>query len=94
MGTQTGDVATAVQKARETRKRMRQLGAPEVGEVALLAAVFDLHLRLEALEKRAAAQSQERERELINSNAINAAVTPQGVGRITDNVTNRKPGLR
>jgi hypothetical protein len=60
MSTQTGEEATAVQKARETRRRMRQLGAPEVGEVALLAAVFDLHERLAALEKRLAAQPRER----------------------------------
>jgi hypothetical protein len=55
MNTQTGEVTTAVQKARETRKRLCQLGATEVGEVALLAAaVFYLHERLERLERLAA----------------------------------------
>ena len=42
--TQTREVTTAVAKARETRKRMVQAGA------ALLAAVYDLRLRLERLE--------------------------------------------
>jgi len=57
MNTQTGEVATAVQKAKAVRARMRQLGAADVGETQLLAAIFDLHERIERLE-RLAAQDQ------------------------------------
>ena len=54
MNTQTGEVATAVQKATAVRARMRQLGAADVGETQMLAAIFDLSERLERLERLAA----------------------------------------
>ena len=55
--TQTRKVITAVAKARETRKRMVQAGA------ALLEAVYDLHLRLERLERLAAQQQGRAEKQ-------------------------------
>jgi hypothetical protein len=60
--TQTRKVTTAVAKARETRKRMVQAGA-SAGEVALLEAVYDLHLRLERLERLAAQQQGRAEKQ-------------------------------
>jgi len=44
-------------RARLPDARIRQLGASEVGETQMLAAIFDLHERLERLE-RLAAQDQ------------------------------------
>ena len=55
MNTQTGVVNGAAAKAREVRRRMREAGVA-TGETQTLAAIFDLHLRLQAVEARLAAQ--------------------------------------
>ena len=57
MNTQTGE-ATAGQKAKAVRARMRQLGASDVGETQLLAAIYDLQERLARLERLAAEQQR------------------------------------
>ena len=57
MNTQTGE-ATAGQKAMALRARMRQLGASDVGETQLLAAIYDLQERLARLERLAAEQQR------------------------------------
>ena len=57
MNTQTGE-ATAGQKANAMRARMRQLGASDVGETQMLAAIFDLQERLARLERLAAEQQR------------------------------------
>ncbi len=46
------------EKAKAVRARVRQLGAAEVGETALLCAIFDLHERLSRLERLAAQQGR------------------------------------
>ena len=57
MNTQTGE-ATAGQKAMALRARMRQVGASDVGETQLLAAIYDLQERLARLERLAAEQQR------------------------------------
>ena len=57
MNTQTGE-ATAGQKAMALRARMRQLGASDVGETQMLAAIYDLQERLARLERLAAEQQR------------------------------------
>ena len=57
MNTQTGE-ATAGQKAKAVRARMRQLGASDVGETQMLAAIYDLQERLARLERLAAEQQR------------------------------------
>ena len=57
MNTQTGE-ATAGQKANALRARMRQLGASDVGETQMLAAIYDLQERLARLERLAAEQQR------------------------------------
>jgi hypothetical protein len=59
---QTREVTTAVQQARALRKRLQQAGA-HVGEVQMLAALFDLHERIEVLEKRLPTQHGRAERD-------------------------------
>ena len=61
MNTQTGE-ATAGQKANAMRARMRQLGASDVGETQMLAAIYDLQERLVEVEKRLATQEGRTER--------------------------------
>ena len=61
MNTQTGE-ATAGQKAMALRARMRQLGASDVGETQLLAAIYDLQERLVEVEKRLATRSNSGDR--------------------------------
>ena len=56
MNTQTGE-ATAGQKANAVRARMR-LGASDVGETQMLAAIYDLQERLARLERLAAEQQR------------------------------------
>ena len=57
MNTQTGE-ATAGQKAKAVRARMRQLGVSDVGETQMLAAIYDLQERLARLERLAAEQQR------------------------------------
>ena len=57
MNTQTGE-ATAGQKAKAVRARMRQLGASDVGETQMLAAIYHLQERLARLERLVAEQQR------------------------------------
>ena len=62
---QTRVVSAAVQKARETRRRLREQGCDGPPETVVLSVIFELDQRIKTLEARLAAQDQAASRRAV-----------------------------